>query len=563
MASTRAPLGQLIREIVRDLPEPLPIEGVAALLAERAPAASKDPPGSVRNHLANNPQSSVVKLIDGRIGWKPRLISGATHRHALYEEDLAEQVLPLDPAVLDLLYPSLLDRARDPGSEDLQLELAGGTLSEAKVSYSEDLQLELAGGTLSEAKVSYGDDGWELVVDAPFWEWLERMGAEADDHLIITALDGQARRYGVRLERADERDEAAIEARNRALLAAAEALFERRRDSYLPDWQLFSALNANGFFHDPVPPAAYDDLWMDDAFGPDELGFDTAGFESLTLTLPPGMSEQQVTRRLEELLRSPTPPRLAADDPLVPLLNQIVTSTGLPVRFGIDEEGTATLLPLEGAQRPKASELLGALGGSEADRDFILEGAGLGLVSLDQAFLDGDAEAVHPPDLPRAYTPARGERKAQPSPTGKRGPVQTYLLRVSYRGMPDSYREIEIAEDQNFEDLHLMIQKAFDWDDDHLYSFFMGRRPYDKATEIGSPWSECKRHTHQVTLGGIGLKIKQRFLYLFDYGDDHLFDLEVRAINPQAPKGKYPKIVASHGPAPSQYGDWDDEDEEE
>jgi len=35
------------------------------------------------------------------------------------------------------------------------------------------------------------------------------------------------------------------------------------------------------------------------------------------------------------------------------------------------------------------------------------------------------------------------------------------------------WRKIEMRADQTLEELHLAIQNAYDWDADHLYSFFM------------------------------------------------------------------------------------------
>jgi hypothetical protein len=145
--------------------------------------------------------------------------------------------------------------------------------------------------------------------------------------------------------------------------------------------------------------------------------------------------------------------------------------------------------------------------------------------------------------------------------------VKSYTLRVAYRYQPDFWRDIEIAADQNLEDLHLAIQKALGWDDDHLYSFYTGRRAYDRRNEIGSPWSESQRHTHQVTLGSLDLRKGKQLLYHFDYGDDHLFDIEVLGVNVSAPKGKYPKVVGRHGKRLEQYpdeeADWDELDDEE
>lgn len=163
----------------------------------------------------------------------------------------------------------------------------------------------------------------------------------------------------------------------------------------------------------------------------------------------------------------------------------------------------------------------------------------------------------NPRDLPREYQVTGRPRLTRPSRLAAKGAVKTFTLRVKHRALPQVWREIEIAEDQTLEDLHLMIQRAYDWRDDHLYSFFMSGQAWDKQSEIGSPWSECSRHTHQATLGNLKLEAGRTFLYLFDYGDNHEFDVTVTKINPAAPRGNYPKIVGKQGKAPEQYPDYD------
>lgn len=82
---------------------------------------------------------------------------------------------------------------------------------------------------------------------------------------------------------------------------------------------------------------------------------------------------------------------------------------------------------------------------------------------------------------------------------------------------------------------------------------------WDKITEIGSPWSDSALHTHQVEIGRLELEPGRRFLYLFDYGDNHEFDVTLREINVRTASGNYPKIVGSQGDAPQQYPDYDEE----
>ena len=165
----------------------------------------------------------------------------------------------------------------------------------------------------------------------------------------------------------------------------------------------------------------------------------------------------------------------------------------------------------------------------------------------------------NPPDLPREYDPDRGMRRPKASRKAKKGRVKTFIFRVNHRALPEVWRDIELAEDQTLEDLHLMIQQAYEWWDDHLYSFFLSGQVYDQAGEIGSPWSDTSLHTHQVQIDWLDLQPGQKFLYYFDYGDSHEFDVQLMTINPAGAAGQYPRVVGQYGQAPPQYPDYDEE----
>ncbi|MFQ5592759.1 MAG: plasmid pRiA4b ORF-3 family protein [Anaerolineae bacterium] len=151
-----------------------------------------------------------------------------------------------------------------------------------------------------------------------------------------------------------------------------------------------------------------------------------------------------------------------------------------------------------------------------------------------------------PPPMPAVPTP---------TPTAKPGALETYTFKVTYMAKPKVWRTIEIAGDQTLDDLHYAIQNAVNFDADHLYSFFMSGRAWDDATEYASPRTE-DRSAARAKIRDLGLRPKQRFLYLFDYGDEHRFEVQLLAVNPDAPKGDYPRVVERHGRNPKQYGSW-------
>jgi hypothetical protein len=143
-------------------------------------------------------------------------------------------------------------------------------------------------------------------------------------------------------------------------------------------------------------------------------------------------------------------------------------------------------------------------------------------------------------------------------PERKPGALQTFTFKVTYLRDPEVWLMLEIAEHQTLDDLHYAVQRAVDFDADHLYSFFMSNRAWDRSSEYASPHADGSSAA-QIPVGNLRLRMKQRFLYLFDYGDEHRFEVQLVATNPDAPQDRYPKVVESHGEAPSQYGWWDDE----
>lgn len=246
-----------------------------------------------------------------------------------------------------------------------------------------------------------------------------------------------------------------------------------------------------------------------------------------------------------------------------------------------------------------------------------------------------------------------------------------YAFKVKLDWDKRVYRTIEVRSESTLDDLHLAIQKAFRWDADHLYSFFMNGKSGDRLYEVTCDWGmgdmdmvlppplarelmdvaeapaeeltprfaallrqlipsgvdpailtqvikeivgelppgvdlpallqELEKPTrpngpggtvriliddeedeeggsedgdedesegycvHVAVLGELGLVPKQKFLYLFDYGDQNLFEVAVVGIKPKAERGKYPRVVDSKGKASAQYqySDEDDEDEDD
>jgi hypothetical protein len=65
--------------------------------------------------------------------------------------------------------------------------------------------------------------------------------------------------------------------------------------------------------------------------------------------------------------------------------------------------------------------------------------------------------------------------------------MKTYTFHVTIPGYGRMWRKVELAAGQTLEDLHFAIQNAFDFDADHLYSFFMSGKAWDTDSEYTLP----------------------------------------------------------------------------
>lgn len=127
----------------------------------------------------------------------------------------------------------------------------------------------------------------------------------------------------------------------------------------------------------------------------------------------------------------------------------------------------------------------------------------------------------------------------------------TYVFKVSFA--KNLWRRIEMSANHTLLDLHHSIQKAYEFDDDHLYSFFMDGKPwsYEKFT---SPYDDEGPYVDEVRIGELKLFIGQKILYIFDYSTEWHFLVDVEVIHTEGDQPREPKIIEAKGKAPAQYG---------
>lgn len=112
---------------------------------------------------------------------------------------------------------------------------------------------------------------------------------------------------------------------------------------------------------------------------------------------------------------------------------------------------------------------------------------------------------------------------------------------------------IEIDSSASLEDLHLAIQDAVGFDNDHLYEFFIARteRSRDRVR-----FDEEDGGVYDSTIESLyPLPDRKHLYYLFDYGDSWLFKIaRIGKKHQEAdPRLTYPRVVRETGERPIQY----------
>jgi hypothetical protein len=120
------------------------------------------------------------------------------------------------------------------------------------------------------------------------------------------------------------------------------------------------------------------------------------------------------------------------------------------------------------------------------------------------------------------------------------------------------WRRIAISSEERLDDLHDIIQAAFDFGNDHLYQFEFRNR-FGITQQVSHPMCEGGPSTDEFRIKQLPLRIGEKMEYIFDFGDWWVFTLELEEIKPPDPKYHRAKILKKHGEAPEQYPDWDDE----
>jgi hypothetical protein len=128
-----------------------------------------------------------------------------------------------------------------------------------------------------------------------------------------------------------------------------------------------------------------------------------------------------------------------------------------------------------------------------------------------------------------------------------------YVFKVSWQQI---WRRIAIASDMTLWDLSQLILQSVDFDCDHL-DMFSYKNQLGRTVQIVHPYMDGSPSTDEMKIADLPLEVGSVMEYLFDFGDNWEFQLQLEEIKPDLRPG-YGEIIASEGKAPEQYPDWEE-----
>ena len=126
-----------------------------------------------------------------------------------------------------------------------------------------------------------------------------------------------------------------------------------------------------------------------------------------------------------------------------------------------------------------------------------------------------------------------------------------YILKVSLD--KNLWRIIKLSHKTRLHELHLIIQEAFDFDNDHMYAFYTGTSYRNgKQFYCADPFGESEEY-EDLTIEDAEIYKGQQFIYLFDFGDMWEFKIQVMDFIENEDPYSSPQIIESKGESVQQY----------
>lgn len=212
-------------------PHPLSVDALISSIERERPITK-----GVRQavHRAIKQLFQAVPVAPNRYGWLSRLLNNNVFRHPLTSEEARRGFILLDELEHAVFFPQFF-QSYQPEERRLKIDLLGDAVVEA------------------EAYVERNT--WSLRLGKVFVEWINELGGQGRDDLLIFVHNAVEGDYTFRLQPRESRDETAVQNRNMRLAVLAEEIVgdNRRASEIMPTAELAARLIGKGFFRDPAP----------------------------------------------------------------------------------------------------------------------------------------------------------------------------------------------------------------------------------------------------------------------------------------------------------------------
>ena len=127
-----------------------------------------------------------------------------------------------------------------------------------------------------------------------------------------------------------------------------------------------------------------------------------------------------------------------------------------------------------------------------------------------------------------------------------------YRIKITLDGIkPTIWRRVEVVGTTTLEEMHYIIQIAMGWTNSHLHEFVIGRQRIGGPDEMDDfDFEPPDNAAEQVQLLELPLKAKDKFSYLYDFGDSWAHTLLVEATLELNPTEQYPRCLAGKNACP-------------
>jgi hypothetical protein len=206
--------------------QPLSVENLLNTVASQRPLG-KGARSAV--YRAINKLFQAVPVAPGRFGWLSHLLAGSVFRHPLTGEETRRGFILLDELEHIVFFPQFFQSYRPDGRV---------------------LTIDLFGGPTIQAEAAIERKTWSLHLGQEFVDWIDELGGQNRDDLLISVVDANRGHFAIRLQLREMRDESELQNRNIQLALLAEEIIaeDRRATPLMPTWELAARLIARGFY---------------------------------------------------------------------------------------------------------------------------------------------------------------------------------------------------------------------------------------------------------------------------------------------------------------------------